>query len=248
MTTEPPEGSRRGGPGTRRGPCRRHDPPPRPDRGNGPPPGPGPSARTFLLNDLGDELPDGTGRGRDGDALAWPRARARCGRSRPRCSEGDRRRRDRAERIHQSRVAMRRIRSNLRPSASSSTRPGGPRCGPSSPGTATRSALPGPRRAGRVVAEPDPRCSTAPRWPGCGGRDRLAAAGGRRVTGPERAGPRRTAADRADDGPVGGPPFKAKAARPAAEVLPAMLRRTWHDVRGAGARPARTRPTCTSTS
>ena len=38
-----------------------------------------------------------------------------------------------------------------------------------------------------------------------------------------------------------GPAFKAKAAKPADEVLPRMLHRAWHDVRGA-ARTARKNP------
>ena len=38
-----------------------------------------------------------------------------------------------------------------------------------------------------------------------------------------------------------GPAFKSKAAKPAAEVLPRMLHRAWHDVRGA-ARTARKNP------
>ncbi len=73
------------------------------------------AARTFLLNDIGDELPDDTQRYATVDALTlrlgtrplWAQSAAEA-------LDGTQRRHTEVERIHQSRVALRRIRSNLR--------------------------------------------------------------------------------------------------------------------------------------
>ncbi len=149
---------------------------------------------------------------------------------------------DRTERIHQSRVAMRRIRSNLRtfrllldPAW----------------GTALRAELAWYGNAlghsrdldllATLVDEHGPevldRTEVA----------RLGAVIGwqrqevERVLAAERAGPRRIQLTEQMMVLWEGPAFKSKAAKPASEVLPTMLHRAWHDLRGA-ARTARKDP------
>ena len=201
------------------------------------------AARTFLLNDRGDEPADDPG------ALGSVDARSLAKGARPlwaQTSGGSLkdtgRHPDRTERIHQSRVAMRRIRSNLRtfrllldPAW----------------GTALRAELAWYGNAlghsrdldllATLVDEHGPevldRTEVA----------RLGAVIGwqrqevERVLAAEQAGPRRIHLTEQMMVLWEGPAFKSKAARPASEVLPAMLHRAWRDLRGA-ARTARKDP------
>jgi CHAD domain-containing protein len=200
------------------------------------------SARTFLLNDLGDGL-DECRRTDTVDALTralGPRplwAQSAVG-----SLKGTERRTDPTERIHQSRVAMRRIRSNLR-TFRLLLDPGW--------GTTLRAELAwygnqlGHSRdldvLGTVVAEQGPevlepdeiaRLLAVVDWR----RGEVTA----RLTA-ERAGPRRSRLTEQMMVLWEGPQFKTKAGKPATEVLPAMLARSWHDLRGAG-RTARKDP------
>ena len=73
------------------------------------------AARTFLLNDMGEESADERSRTGTVDALTLSMGtRPLWAESAVGSPKGSERRPDRTERIHQSRVAMRRIRSNLR--------------------------------------------------------------------------------------------------------------------------------------
>jgi CHAD domain-containing protein len=198
------------------------------------------AARTFLLNDMGDELADDDRRTGTVDALILSMGtRPLWAQSAVGSLQGTERRHDRTERIHQSRVAMRRIRSNLRtfrllldPAW----------------GTALRAELAWYGNAlghsrdldllATLVDEHGPevldRTEVA----------RLGAVIGwqrqevERVLATEQAGPRRFHLTEQMMVLWEGPAFKAKAAKPASEVLPAMLHRSWRDLRGA-ARAAR---------
>jgi len=200
------------------------------------------SARTFLLNDLGDELDelDGTGTVDALTRVMGPRplwAQSAVG-----SLTGTERRADPGERIHQSRVAMRRIRSNLR-TFRLLLDPGW--------GTDLRAELAWyGNQLGRsrdldllaaVVTEQAPevldpdevaRLLAVVDWRRDEVEGQLAA---------ERAGPRRYRLTEQMMVLWEGPQFKAKAGKPAIEVLPAMLARSWRDVRGAG-RTARKDP------
>jgi len=102
------------------------------------------SARTFLLNDMGNELLDETKRSETVGALnIMMQTRPVWAESAASELDGSQRATTQTERIHQSRVAMRRIRSNLGRSGSSSTRHGARRYGPSWAGTGTASGRPG---------------------------------------------------------------------------------------------------------
>ena len=201
------------------------------------------SARTFLLNDMGDGPVDGRSGADAVDALTLSAG------TRPLWSQSavgslkdTERRPDRTERIHQSRVAMRRIRSNLR-TFRLLLDPGW--------GTALRAELAWYGNAlghsrdldllATLVDEHGPevldRTEVA----------RLGAVIGwqrqevERVLATEQAGPRRSQLTEQMMVLWEGPAFKAKATRPASEVLPAMLHRSWRDLRGA-ARTARKDP------
>ncbi|MGD0881212.1 MAG: CHAD domain-containing protein [Acidimicrobiales bacterium] len=202
------------------------------------------SARAFLLNDQADELdggPRGTG---TVDALSlntrtkplWAQSTVEPLAGADRCD-------DPTERIHQSRVAMRQIRSNLRtfrllldPAW----------------GTALRAELAwygdelGRSRdldlLALVVSDRGPEALDADEvarllavvdWR----RDEVAA----RIAA-EQASPRRVRLTEQMMVLWEGPQFKAKAAKPAAEILAPMLHRSWRDVRGAG-RTAKKDPT-----
>ena len=201
------------------------------------------SARTFLLNDLDVESDDGEGRSHPVDALALALGpRPMWAQSTAASLRGTERRDDPTERIHQSRVAMRRIRSNLR-TFRLLLDPGR--------GTALRSELAwygnelGRSRdldllagvvavRGPEVLEPDEvvRLLSVLNWRREEVDSEIAL---------ERSGPRRLQLTGRIMELWEGPEFKAKAARPATEVLPPMLHRSWHDVRGA-ARKARKDP------
>lgn len=202
------------------------------------------SARMFLLNDMGDELPDESRRSGTVGALnvlmqnrpAWAESTA---------SEliSSQRGSTQAERIHQSRVAMRRIRSNLRtfrllldPAW----------------GTALRAELSwygnclGQARDLNIINElvteraPDVISESALSELTSILAEKMAAADA--DIAQQRGGARRFQLTEQMMVLWDGPAFKPKAAKPAAEVLPNMLHRAWHDVRGA-ARTARKDPT-----
>lgn len=204
------------------------------------------SARSFLLNDLGDELADERKRTGTVDALHLSMGtRPLWAQSAVEALKGTERRDDPVERIHQSRVAMRRIRSNLR-TFRLLLDPGW--------GTALRAELAwygnqlGRSRdlelLGAMVAERGPDVLEAAEVARIGALIdwRRAEVAGQLAT--ERAGPRRFHLTEQMMVLWEGPAFKAKAARSATEVLPGMLHRSWHDLRGA-ARKARKDPSDT---
>jgi CHAD domain-containing protein len=199
------------------------------------------AARTFLLNDLGDE-PDDQRTGTV-DALHLSMGtRPLWAQSAVESREGTQRREDDTERIHQARVSMRRIRSNLR-SFRLLLDPGW--------ATALRAELAwygnelGKSRdldlLGSVIAEQGPdvldatevaRMTAVIDWRRGQVTDELAV---------DRSGSRRFHLTEQMTVLWEGPEFKANAAKPATEVLPTMLHRSWRDVRGA-ARTARKDP------
>ncbi len=201
------------------------------------------SARTFLLNDLGDEFDNGSLRTDTVGALALAMGpRPLWAQSAVASLDGTERRVDPTERIHQSRVAMRRIRSNLR-TFRLLVDPGR--------GTALRAELAWyGNELGRsrdldllagVVAGQGPEILGADEvarllavlaWRRDETASRLAV---------EQSGERRFRLTGQMMDLWEGPEFKAKAAKPATEVLPHMLHRAWHDLRGA-ARKARKDP------
>ncbi len=201
------------------------------------------AARTFLLNDLAGDLDDGSLR--TGAAAALQVAmgpRPLWAQSAVSSLRGTERRTDPVERIHQSRVSMRRIRSNLRTYRLLVD---------ARRGTTLRAELAwygnelGRSRDLDLLTGVVSQCG-----PEVLGRDEVARllavlawhrdeATSRLVT--EQAGPRRLRLTGQVADLWEGPAFKAKAGRPATEVLPPMLHRAWHDLRGA-ARKARRDP------
>jgi CHAD domain-containing protein len=202
------------------------------------------AARTFLLNDLGNELDNEGERTGTVDALHLSMGtRPLWAQSAVGSLKGSERRQDPTERIHQTRVAMRRIRANLR-SFRLLLDPGW--------GTALRAELAWyGNELGRfrdlellaaVVVDQGPEVLDATEsarmlsvidWR----RDEVAG-----ELANDRAGPRRFHLTEQMMVLWEGPAFKAKAARPATEILPVMLHRSWHDLRGA-ARKSRKDPT-----
>ncbi len=201
------------------------------------------SARTFLLNDMGNELLDETKRCQTVGALnIMMRARPVWAQSAASELDGNQRAATQTERIHQSRVAMRRIRSNLRtfrllldPAW----------------GTSLRAELSwygnclGQARDLHIIGD---LVSVT----GAGYIDPFAVsqleavveermAGALAAIDAQRGGARRFQLTEQMMVLWDGPVFKAKAAKPADELLPRMLHRAWHDVRGA-ARTARRNP------
>jgi CHAD domain-containing protein len=201
------------------------------------------AARTFLLNDMGEELADERSRTDTVDAFTLAMG------TRPLWAEsavgslkGTERRPDRTERIHQSRVAMRRIRSNLR-TFRLLLDPGW--------GTALRAELAwygtalGHSRDLELLAT-----MVDEHGPEVLDRTEVARLGAvigwhrqdvERSLAIEQDGPRRLQLTEQMMILWEGPAFKTKAAKPASEVLPAMLHRSWRDLRGA-ARAARKDP------
>jgi CHAD domain-containing protein len=201
------------------------------------------AARTFLLNDRDGEPADDRVRTGTVDALTiatgtgplW--AQSAVG-----SPTGTERRVDRTERIHQSRVSMRRIRSNLRtfrllldPAW----------------GTALRAELAWYGTALGHSRDLDLLATLVDeRGPEVLDRTEVARLGAvigwrrqevERELTTEQAGPRRSHLTEQMMVLWEGPAFKAKAAKPASEVLPGMLHRSWRDLRGA-ARTARRDP------
>ncbi|MGO8870605.1 MAG: CHAD domain-containing protein [Acidimicrobiales bacterium] len=198
------------------------------------------SARTFLLNDMGNELVDDRETHGPVDATTLGQ------RSRPvwalsaESPFGEAvRRNTEDERIHQSRVALRRIRSNLR-TFRLALDPAW--------GTALRAELAwygrtlGESRDLHIMAEVVATTGAEVLRPDQ--VERLAANVAGRQTeatsriAAERGGARRFQLTEQMMVLWDGPDFKPKAARPAEEVLVPMLQRAWHDLRGA-ARTAR---------
>jgi CHAD domain-containing protein len=199
------------------------------------------AARTFLVNDMDEELVDSPAPVCDTfDPLSIGRAgRPLWAQSASAAPRGARRRTSEEERIHQSRVALRRIRSNLRtfrlvvdPSW----------------GTSLRAELAWyGGRLGQVRDLHILRDIVTVQGPEVIGPEsvdlfdsvigvRMAAALADVAT--ERGGARRFQLNEQMMVLWDGPDFKGKAAKPADEILPVMLRRAWHDLRGA-ARAAR---------
>jgi len=201
------------------------------------------AARTFLLNDLGLEADDGLRHGSSVDALSIAMGpRPLWNQSTAKSLRGTERRADHLERVHQSRVAMRRIRSNLR-TFRLLLDPGW--------GTALRAELAWYgnelgrsrdldllagliRDCGPEVLETDEvaRLLAVVDWRHDEVEAQIAA---------DQAGPRRLRLGEQMMLLWEGPEFKPKASGPATEVLPTLLRRSWGDVRGAG-RTARKDP------
>jgi CHAD domain-containing protein len=202
------------------------------------------SARTFLLNDMSDELVD---RSRRYQVVG---AQGLAGVERPLWAQTATERTDRAarrssevERIHQSRVALRRIRSNLR-TFRLAIDPAW--------GTALRAEL--AWYAGRLGDSRDLHVieelirDKGPRLMSSANVERLEAVLSARRAAIETS----LAADRGSARRFqlteqmmvlwDGPHFNEKAGLPAGEALPAMAQRAWHDLRGA-ARTARKQPT-----
>ncbi len=201
------------------------------------------SARAFLLNDLDTELADDSAWCETVDSLSV--------RTSPRplwaqtvgpAPEQARRRRTDTERIHQTRVAMRRIRSNLRtfrlavdPGWDTSLRAElawyGRCLGGSRDLHIIRDVVTG---KGPGVIEPDEVL-------------RIESVVSARLAdtltdiAKHQGGARRFQLTEQMMVLWDGPDFKPKAARPAEDVLPVMLRRAWQDLRGA-ARSARKDP------
>ena len=201
------------------------------------------SARTFLLNDLGDEFVDTSKGAGTVDGLTMTMGtRPLWAQSAVESLAGTERRPDRTERIHQSRVAMRRIRSNLRtfrllvdPAWGTSLRAELAWYGNELGQSRDLDLLAGvisdkgpetlePAEVVRLLAVVD--------WHRGAVAERIAA---------DQAGPRRFQLTEQMMILWDGPAFTAKGAAPADEVLAVMLQRAWHDLRGA-ARKARKDP------
>jgi len=202
------------------------------------------AARTFLLNDMGDELLDESQRYATVDALTrrlgtrplWAQSAAEA-------LDGTQRRHTEVERIHQSRVSLRRIRSNLR-TFRLALDPAW--------GTALRAECAWyADRLGEVRDLHIIRDTITAHGPEVVSTEdvlQLEAELSERTAAvlddirSERGRPRRFQLTEQMMVLWDGPEFKPKAQRPATEVLPRMLRRSWHDLRGA-ARTARKNPT-----
>jgi|SRR5664280_510853 len=199
------------------------------------------SARTFLLNDPGDEPEDGGRRAGAVHALALAMGpRPLWGLTDLEALTGTSRREDRTERIHQARVSMRRIRSNLRtyrllldPAWGTALRAELSWYGNELGRSRDLEILAGVvSERGPEVLAPDEvaRLLSLIDWK----RDEV-----ERVISVEQAGPRRFRLTGEMMTLWDGPEFKAKADRGATDVLPPMLHRAWHDLRGAGRRARR---------
>lgn len=202
------------------------------------------AARTFLVNDMGDELVDGASGGEKVGAFnvlirpgpLWAQSAA---------SEmgGTERRTTQTERVHQSRVALRRIRSNLRTFRLLVDPVWG---------TALRAELAwygnrlGEVRDLHIMQEMIE--SHRPDAIGAGPIAQLESVIAERMAtaladiDAERGGARRFQLTEQMMVLWDGPTFKAKASEPARVVMPLMLHRAWHDLRGAS-RAARKKPT-----
>jgi CHAD domain-containing protein len=204
------------------------------------------SARTFLLNDMDTPVEDTE---EDTDACGTVDARSVMGtppawaRSAATALDRAQRRTSSTERIHQSRVALRRIRSNLR-TFRLALHPAW--------GTSLRAELAwyggqlGEARDLHILGH-----AIAAHGPDALGEDQVAElqsvvatrmASALADIAAVRGGARRFQLTEQMMVLWDGPAFKAKADRHAQDVLPVMLHRAWHDLRGA-ARGARKDPT-----
>jgi CHAD domain-containing protein len=204
------------------------------------------AARTFLLNDMEEELLDAPSTsGTVGPLSAPPAGRPLWAQSASDPSGRSQRRATEVERVHQSRVALRRIRANLRtfrllldPAW----------------GTSLRAEL--AWYGGRLGQVRDLHILSdivtvkGPEVLDPEAIDRLDSVLGVRIAAAlaevaaERGGARRFQLNEQMMVLWDGPEFKGKARKPASELLPAMLHRSWHDLRGAArtARKDRTDP------
>jgi CHAD domain-containing protein len=201
------------------------------------------AARTFLLNDADDGPGSGPVATGGVDALADAMGtRPLWAQSAVELLRGTERRSDRTERVHQTRVAMRRVRSNLRtfrllldPAWGTALRAElawyGNELGHSRDLELLADVISG-RGPEVLAADEVARLLAVVDWQRDGVADRIST---------EQAGPRRAWLTGQMMVLWEGPEFKAKAAKPAGEVLPAMLQRTWRDLRGT-ARTARKNP------
>jgi CHAD domain-containing protein len=201
------------------------------------------AARTFLLNDLGLGADDGLRHGSSVDALSIAMGpRPLWNQSTAKSLRGTERRADHLERVHQSRVAMRRIRSNLRtfrllfdPGWGTALRAElawyGNELGRSRDLDLLAEVI---RDCGPEVLETDEvaRLLAVVDWRHDEVEAQIAA---------DRAGPRRHRLGEQMMVLWDGPEFKSKASGAATDVLPTMLGRAWRDLRGAG-RTARKDP------
>lgn len=202
------------------------------------------AARTFLLNDMGDELPGDSQRYATVDALTLRMGtRPLWAQSAAEALDGTQRRHSEVERIHQSRVALRHIRSNLRTFRLALDPTWGTALRAEASWYADRLGevrdlhIIGDvvtKRGADVLGTEDVLALEAEL------SERTAAVLADIRT--ERAKPRRFRLTEQMMVLWDGPEFKHKAQRPATDVLPPMLNRAWHDVRGA-ARSARKHPT-----
>ena len=165
------------------------------------------AARTFLLNDMGDELDDERRRTGTVDALHLAMGtRPLWAQSAAEALKGTERR-DRSHRAGPPEPGGHAPDPLQPPDLPPPARPGAgaPPCGPSSPGTATSWGAPATSTCWPTSSPSGaPRCSTPARWPACrpsstGGAGDVEQRARRR---PGRAPP--VPPDRADDGPVGG--------------------------------------------
>jgi len=204
------------------------------------------AARTFLLNDMDTGEEDtGEDTGEDTDQDGTVDARSVMGippewaRYAATALDDAQRRTSATERIHQSRVALRRIRSNLR-TFRLVLHPAW--------GTSLRAELAwyggrlGQARdlhiLGQVIADHGPDAMGADQVAEVQSVVAARMASALADVASVRGGARRFQLTEQMMVLWDGPAFKAKADRPARDVLPVMLQRAWHDVRGA-ARAAR---------
>ena len=197
------------------------------------------AARTFLLNDMDEELLDAPAANGSAGPLSVRLADRPLWAQSASASGGGQRQSSEVERVHQSRVALRRIRSNLRtfrllvdPAWGTSLRAElawyGGRLGQVRDLHILSDIV---TIKGPEVLDPD-------------AVDRLDSVVGLRMAAAladvasERSGTRRLQLNDQMLVLWDGPEFKSKAKKPAGELLPAMLHRAWHDLRGA-ARAAR---------
>ncbi len=193
------------------------------------------AARTFLLNDMDEEVLDApVANGSVGPLSVRLADRPLWAQSASTSSGGGQRQAGEVERVHQSRVALRRVRSNLRtfrllldPAWGTSLRAElawyGGRLGQVRDLHILSDIV---NLKGPEVLDPD-------------AVDRLDSVVGMRMAAAladvasERSGTRRLQLNEQMLVLWDGPEFKAKAKKPAGELLPVMLHRAWHDLRGA---------------
>jgi CHAD domain-containing protein len=205
------------------------------------------SARLFLLNDMGNELIDTARRSGTIDALTSQMGpRPLWAQSALSSLAGTERRETEAGRIHQSRLALQCVRSNLRVFRLAFDPVWGVSARAELAWYEHRLGNAGNLLmvAERVLAS-DPSDTGAGRW---GLLESVVDAHAQALMSDvahERGGARRFQLTEQMMVLWDGPNFKAKTKRPAVEFLPSLLQRAWHDLRGA-ARSARKDPSDTN--